>query len=160
MLDGQLDLLPVDGARDLGRFEDVAGDVAFAKALCDGGLDVGGEAGRECVAGPEEEEEHDGLVVVGGPSLTDADAVFDGVRKVLVDNGVDLRGAEADAARVEDAVGAAEEDDGFGGGVGEDEVAVGPDVVEAGEIGGEVFLMVVVAPKADGHVWEGLGGIR
>ena len=74
-----------------------------------------------------------------------------------VDDAVDFRAAEADAGGVQHTVGAAKEDDGLRSGVFEDEVAVRPDVVEAGEVGAVELLMGGVAPEADGHVGEGLG---
>ena len=69
---------------------------------------------------------------------------------------VDLRAPETDPARVEHAVRAAEEDDGFGFWLDLDEVAVRPDVVEVGEIGGLVFLITGIAEEANGHVGEWL----
>ena len=67
-----------------------------------------------------------------------------------LDHGVEVAGAEADAAAVEGGVGAA--GDGAGAVVGEgDPVAVAPHAREVGEVGGPQPRAVGVAPEPDGH---------
>ena len=77
---------------------------------------------------PHQQKEHDRFVRVVGTALAHTDRVGDFLRKLRVNHVVDLAGAEADAGWVEDAVGAAKEEDLFGYWVDADEVAVGPDV--------------------------------
>lgn len=72
------------------------------------------------------QEKHDGLVRVLRAPLPHADGVRDAGREEGLDDVVDLRAAEADARRIEHAVGAAEEEDLARDGVDQDEVAVGP----------------------------------
>lgn len=98
------------------------------------------QLGRKVFPRLHQQEQHHALVVIPGAPLPHADAVLDDVRKVRVDDGIDLSGAEADSRRVEDAVCAAEEDDVFGHRVQHDEVAVGPHTGEAREVAVEIAL--------------------
>ena len=75
-----------------------------------------------------QQEEHHRFVRVVGTALAHTDRVGDFLRELRVNHIIDLAGAEADAGWVEDAIGAAEEEDLFGYWVDADEVAVGPDV--------------------------------
>jgi hypothetical protein len=67
-----------------------------------------------------------------GSALADAQRVDDFGGELGFEHVVDFGGAEADSGGVEDAVGAAQEEDLFGCWVDGDEVAVGPDVCIAG----------------------------
>ena len=100
----------------------------------------------------EQEEQHR-LVVVVWSSLAHADAVLY-LWEVLLDHVVDLGGAKAYTGWVQDAVCAAKEEDLLCCGVDTDEIAVGPGVVEAGEVGVVVLLCAVGAPEEDGLVGE------
>ena len=169
--------------RDLRGLENVFRGVSPAEAGADGLFNGTYKGGGEFVAGAELEEEEDAFlddvslaliqsalpsdamrmgcgthILIAWPSLAHAYTILDHVRELRVDDTVNFCAAEADSGGIQHAVRAAKEDDGFCGGVFEDEVAVRPDVVEAGEVGAVELLVGGVAPKADGHVREGLEG--
>lgn len=62
------------------------------------------------------------------PPLPHTYRVLDFITKVSVDDGIDLRGAESDAGRIQDAVRSTVEEEGVCRRVDGDEVAVGPDI--------------------------------
>ena len=112
--------------RYLRSLEQVFGDVSLSQLDSDGLLHLADELPVELAARSHQQEQHDALVDVLRSPLPHADGVRDPVREVPLDDRVDLRGAEADAARVQDAVGPAEEGDPFGDGMHNAEVTVGP----------------------------------
>jgi hypothetical protein len=129
---------------------------------------LGRQPPREGRAGPHEQEQQNALVLVVRAPLADAQRVGDAVREAALQHAVDLGGAEAHAAGVEDAVGAAQEGDLPRARVHADEVAVRPDAAEAREVGGAVApagpgsragggVRRLVAPEEGGRVGEGGG---
>lgn len=149
--------------------------MARAQAVADGGFDPADERGVEAslLTLSHDDEEEDGFVLVVFPPAAHAQRVGEhGVERRSLDDVVDLGRAEADAARVEDAVGAAQDLDASGARVHEDEVVLGPDVepvvlallsvlrgggMELLKVGLAVFAVVRgVAPEAARHRGEGV----
>ena len=141
--------------RYIWRGECILGDMARTHLLPDSSIDARDKLGREFFAGFHQQEQHDALVIVVGPSLAHADGILNHVREMRVDDRVDLRAAEPYPTGVEDAVGAAEEDHVLGDRMEHDEVAVRPDALEAGKVAVEVALLAVLAPELHGHGGEG-----
>lgn len=177
---GNLDFLAIDRVRDLLDGEHEFRDVAGAQTLTDGGFDPADQRGVETaalalVAFGHDDEEEDGFVLVVFAPAAHAQRVGEhGVEGGSLDDVVDLGRAEADAARVEDAVGAAQDLHALGMRIHKDEVVLGPDVepvvvvllvllsilrggAEFLKVGFAVFAVVRgVAPEAARHRGEGV----
>ncbi len=124
-----------------------------AQLLADRALNVTGQGRREALAGLHHAEEHDRLVRVLRPPLAHADRVAQ-LGKAVLEHAVDLGAAEAHARRVQDAVGAPQEDQLPRRRVDHDEVAMRPHVVVLLKVGREVAGARRVVPEAHRHVGE------
>src|SRR5688500_16165649 len=150
--DRQFDHLAALRARHVGDLQDLCRDVARRGVLTDAAADAVLQLVGECRAVAELHEEHDAFVVV--PLLADHDAFHDLIE--LFDLTVDLRGTDANAAGIQDGVGAAVND--HAAVFRElDPVAMAPDARVGPEIGRVVLPAVRVVPEADRHRGERQG---
>ena len=111
-----------------------------------------------------EQEQHHALVQVLVAPLPDADALLDPLPEVPLEDGVNVRAAEAYAARVEHAVRPAEHEHAARLRVHHAKVPLRPRPVEAREVRRPVLgtrsRVVAVVPQEDGHVGERVGSYQ
>src|SRR5581483_10270736 len=142
----ELDDLAALGARDVGDRDDLGGHVPWSGVVADPLFDRGNELLGEGNALPQLDEKHHADIAL--PVLPDHQRLDDLVE--LLDLPVDLGGADAHPAGVQDRVRAAVDDDAAVLG-NLAPVAVAPDVRIALEVGGAVPGAVGVIPEADRH---------
>eukprot|EP01139_Manchomonas_bermudensis_P024013 Amastigsp_a841901_140.p2 type:complete len:466 gc:universal Amastigsp_a841901_140:208-1605(+) len=127
--------------------------MASGEVRADAGFDRSDELVVEGRVGADLDKEDDTLVA--GPLLPDADRVRD--RRHRLEDAVDFRRAEANAARVEGPVRATKHDDAAGARREDHEVAVRPHVGIHREVSFAVLGPVAVAPEEHRHRGERLG---
>lgn len=137
-------------------------NMSFGQIPGDGALDLIHQLPGKFHPGLHEQEQHDTLVRILRSALSHTDTILHLVGKVPLDDAVDLGRPEPHARRVQHAVCPAEEVYVPRDRVDLAEIAVGPDVVEPGEIRAVVFGPgggggFFVSPEETGDVGEGVG---
>lgn len=127
LLDRKLDLFEIDRRWDLRGLENVLWNVSLAQLTPNRILHILDDILAEFVARCHHQEEEDCLIVIGRPSLADADTVGDLGHK-LFDNVIYFCGAKSHTRRIQDTICSTEEEDLFGDWMHHDEVAVSPDI--------------------------------
>lgn len=146
--------------RYLGNLKNVLGHVPLGQRPRNRRAHVGHERPAQRPGRLHQHKQHHALVQVRRPALADADALGDVAGKVALEDGVNVGATEADAARVQHAVGAALHQHGAGPRVHLAEIALRPDVPEALVVGGLVLgtgRRGAVVPEVQRRVGEGGG---